>query len=144
MASNFFGLVEASVLFVATSFLFTRRQRWNVGSIHEMVDDTCTYDNLPKDSASTEKVVQQDIKRLHTPFPWEPTVSNANPDKKNRSTLVDNTPPTSETIKTDKEDVLVAKGDTNIVFSHQLNQLDFIASMTFAGGLRQPNCPCCV
>ena len=91
-------------------------------------DDNASLEN--EDAASSD-----DRKSDSTPFPWEPAVmTNMN-----------------ESSDTDDDDVgeegeHVSTGNpTHHPQQQEGNQLEFLASMTFASSsLRQPSCPCCV
>lgn len=83
-------------------------------------------ESIQKDDSDTneEKVVTV-APVPHAPFPWEPTVN----DGKDAPSAQNDTAPPQKSLHSNKS---------------QQEQLDFLASMTFAGGdLRAPSCPCC-
>jgi hypothetical protein len=85
-------------------------------------DDSFPWQEQEEDNAD-DKVV---------PFPWEPKPTREPSNKKKGAKYSFRDPATGQ------------KQDQNKKFDQQ-QQLDFLSSMTFAnGGLRAPNCPCCV
>ena len=115
---------------VAVTAVLIRRQssssnrRW--GS--DGKEDTENNENLKNEDVASSA----DRKSDSTRFPWEPAVmTNVN-----------------ESGDTSDDDDIGEEVDTGNPTHHmqqQDDQIDFLASMTFASSsLRQPSCPCCV
>jgi hypothetical protein len=107
------------------------RQPTDPASGDDMDDDD---DSFPWQEQEEDNVDDKVV-----PFPWEPKPTREPSNKKKGAKYAFRDPTTKSGIYPAGQ-----KQHQNQQFDQQ-QQLDFLSSMTFAnGGLRAPNCPCCV
>mmetsp|Transcript_4128 Transcript_4128/g.9369 ORF Transcript_4128/g.9369 Transcript_4128/m.9369 type:complete len:150 (+) Transcript_4128:348-797(+) len=139
--------LEALMLFAVTSLIFICRLQLLMDNML-VVNDDADNDGREEETLAKEESSIRRAKNVSTPFPWEPVVVDLHLSMAGESghtdtcTLERQISLDDETSTKDGEEV---EDENKTELTHkQQDQLEFIASMTFAGGLRQPNCPCCV
>ena len=118
---------------IAVSVILIRRQSSSSNRCwgSDGKEDTENNESLNEDAAPTD-----DRKSDSTRFPWEPAVMTNVNEGGDTSDDVDDIGDEGEHVST---------GNPTHHQQHQNDQLEFLASMTFASSsLRQPSCPCCV
>ena len=119
---------------IAVSVILIRRQSSSSNRCwgSDGKEDTENNESLKnEDAAPTD-----DRKSDSTRFPWEPAVMTNVNEGGDTSDDVDDIGDEGEHVST---------GNPTHHQQHQNDQLEFLASMTFASSsLRQPSCPCCV
>lgn len=116
------NLLLSSLLFIASSVMFLKRKSIKNNSLEGDEEE---------DVVTREK--KHNMKVKHSPsFPWEPSFSANDDDDLKKKYSDDFHPASPDTMPVHHND------------ESQEDQLEFLASMTFAGGgLRAPSCPCC-
>jgi len=132
-ATHHHTLLLAAAAVAVTAVLIRRQssssnRRW--GS--DGKEDTENNENLKNEDVASSA----DRKSDSTRFPWEPAVMTNVNESGDTSDDDDDIGAESEHVST---------GNPNHHQQQQDDQLEFLASMTFASSsLRQPSCPCCV